>query len=208
MAEPTAHTEAPGGQRAFPPFEAQHFPSQLFWLALTFVLLYVLMSRIALPRIAGFCRAQQAHRRRSGGGAAASGAVGRGQRGLSEVARRRARPRAGIANETREQQAAEAAATNKQLEAQLHEKLAAAEQSIAATRSAAMGNVGSIAAGYRRGHRRTLDRNGAGARRRRGRGRRSIEEIKFKSCSKPKPGSPSLSSSFSACSSMSARIAG
>jgi F-type H+-transporting ATPase subunit b len=35
--------------------------------------------------------------------------------------------------------------TNKRLEAQLHEKLAAAEQSIAATRSAAMGNVGSIA---------------------------------------------------------------
>ena len=47
---------------------------------------------------------------------------------------------------TREQQAFAADATNKRLEAQLHEKLAAAEQSIAATRAAAMGNVGSIAA--------------------------------------------------------------
>ena len=56
----------------------------------------------------------------------------------------RARAQA-IANETRQRQAAEAEATNKRLEAQLHEKLAAAEQSIAATRAAAMGNVGSIA---------------------------------------------------------------
>src|SRR5271163_4359214 len=46
-----AITEAPGEKHAFPPFESQHFPSQLFWLALSFILLYVLMSRIALPRI-------------------------------------------------------------------------------------------------------------------------------------------------------------
>src|SRR6202050_746121 len=52
MAEPTAHTEAPGGHGAFPPFQAQHFPSQLLWLVVSFALLYALMSRIALPRIA------------------------------------------------------------------------------------------------------------------------------------------------------------
>ena len=40
MAEPTAHTEAPAGKHAFLPFEAQHFPSQLLWLTLTFILLY------------------------------------------------------------------------------------------------------------------------------------------------------------------------
>ncbi len=57
----------------------------------------------------------------------------------------RARAQA-IASRTREQQAAAAEATNKRLEAQLHERLAAAEQSIAATRTAAMGNVGTIAA--------------------------------------------------------------
>ena len=51
MAETTAHTEAPAGHAKFPPFDSEQFPSQLVWLAISFVLLYVLMSRIALPRI-------------------------------------------------------------------------------------------------------------------------------------------------------------
>src|SRR5246127_395858 len=58
MAEPTAPSETPAGHPAFPPFEAEHFPSQLVWLAISFVLLYVLMSRIALPRIGGIMAAR------------------------------------------------------------------------------------------------------------------------------------------------------
>ena len=46
-----AHTEHPGGKPPFPPFNKQTFPSQLLWLTLTFVALYLLMARIALPRI-------------------------------------------------------------------------------------------------------------------------------------------------------------
>ena len=58
-----------------------------------------------------------------------------------------ARARAqGIANSMRERQAEAAEEINKRLEAELHERLAAAEKSIAATRNAAMGNVGAIAA--------------------------------------------------------------
>jgi F-type H+-transporting ATPase subunit b len=146
MAEPTAHTEAPEGHGGFPPFEAQHFPSQLFWLAVMFVLLYALMSRIALPRIASIL-ADRSKRiaddlatanRFKEQSEAASAAY---QKSLADA---RARAQA-IASETRERQGALAEATNKRLETELHEKLAAAERSIAATRAAAMGNVGSIA---------------------------------------------------------------
>jgi F-type H+-transporting ATPase subunit b len=146
MAEPTAHTETPAEAHAFPPFQAQHFPSQLLWLTLTFILLYALMSKVALPRIAAILADRS--RRISDDLAAAQrfkeqseAANAVYQKSLAD-ARSRAQ---GIANENREKQAAAADVTNKRLEAQLHEKLAAAEQSIAATRSAAMGNVGSIA---------------------------------------------------------------
>src|SRR5579859_287483 len=48
----SAHTEADGGHGgAFPPFDTSTFPSQLVWLAITFVALYLIVSRIALPRV-------------------------------------------------------------------------------------------------------------------------------------------------------------
>ncbi len=147
MAEPTAHTEAPAEHHEFPPFVTHHFPSQVLWLVLTFVLLYVLMSRVALPRIGGILAARQqritedlaAALRFKEQSEAANAAY---QKALAEA---RARAQA-IANETRQQQAVEAEATNKRLEAELHGKLAAAERSIAASRAAAMTNVAGIAA--------------------------------------------------------------
>src|SRR5438067_5584760 len=50
----TSQEHAPAGEhgRGFPPFESQHFASQLFWLALIFIILYVVMARVALPRVA------------------------------------------------------------------------------------------------------------------------------------------------------------
>jgi F-type H+-transporting ATPase subunit b len=147
MAEPTAHTETSAEEHAFPPFQAQHFPSQLVWLTLTFLLLYALMSKVALPRIAAIFAERSkrisddlaAAQRFKEQSEAANAAY---QKSLADA---RSNAQA-IANATREQQAAAAEATNKRLEAQLQEKLAAAEQSIAATRAAAMANVGSIAA--------------------------------------------------------------
>ncbi len=147
MAETTAHTEAPAGKPAFPPFESEHFPSQLVWLAISFVLLYVLMWKVALPRIGGIMAARgkvisddlAAAERLKEQSNAAEAAY---QKSLADA---RSRAQA-IASATREQQARESEALHKRLEAQLHERLAAAEQSIAKSRGTAMGNVRSIAA--------------------------------------------------------------
>ena len=154
------------------------FPSQLIWLAVSFVLLYVLMSKIALPRIGAIfaerskrigddLKAAQGFKEQSDAAHAAY------EKALADA---RARAQA-IANATREQQAAEAEAANKRLEAQLHERLAAAEQSIAATRTAAMGNVARHRGRYRLGHRRAPDRQGSGRPRSHRRVRRRAEAL-------------------------------
>ncbi len=44
----------------FPPFETQNFAPQLIWLALIFGLLYILMSRIALPRVGAILETREA----------------------------------------------------------------------------------------------------------------------------------------------------
>jgi F-type H+-transporting ATPase subunit b len=146
MAANTASTEAPGGQGAFPPFQRENFPSQLVWLAVTFVLLYALMSRIALPRIAGILADRD---KRIADDIAAANRLKEqsdAAHAAYEKALADARTRAqAIANETHQREAAAAEETNKRLEAELHGRLAAAEKSIAATRTAAMGNVGTIA---------------------------------------------------------------
>src|SRR5262245_43416790 len=46
----TGHAE-PGHKKAFPPLDPSSFVPQLFWLALAFGLLYVLLKRMALPRV-------------------------------------------------------------------------------------------------------------------------------------------------------------
>jgi F-type H+-transporting ATPase subunit b len=150
MAEPThtASTEHPaqGGHGVFPPFQSETFASQLVWLVIAFVLLYVLMAKLALPRVGAIIESRQ--KRIEGDLADASrlkaesdAAVAAYEKALSD-ARNRAQA---IANETRERQAAEAEARRKTLESELNTKLAEAEKTIAATKQAAMGNVRSIA---------------------------------------------------------------
>jgi F-type H+-transporting ATPase subunit b len=52
-AQPVGSVEVPASEhgRGFPPFNTETFVSQLLWLALIFLALYLLMSRIALPRV-------------------------------------------------------------------------------------------------------------------------------------------------------------
>src|SRR5919107_3902964 len=58
-----ATTEAHGGAHedvGFPPFETETFGGQLLWLAITFVVLYTLMSKLVLPRLTGIIENRRA----------------------------------------------------------------------------------------------------------------------------------------------------
>ena len=58
-----ATTEAPGGAHediGFPPFETETYAGQLLWLAITFVVLYTLLSRLVLPRLGGIIENRRA----------------------------------------------------------------------------------------------------------------------------------------------------
>jgi F-type H+-transporting ATPase subunit b len=144
----SAHTEAEGGHKApFPPFQKDTFASQLVSLLIAFVALYLIVSRIALPRVGKTIEDRQA---------AIEGDLAEAQKLKdasdsalkayeSELAAARSRAQS-IGNETREKLNAAAEAERKTLEDQLSVKLAGAEKTIAATRQAAMGNVRGIAA--------------------------------------------------------------
>jgi len=151
MAQPghTTSTEhVPAGEHGggFPPFNGETFASQLVWLAIAFVLLYVLMAKWALPQVAGVIDKRRKHIE---GDIAEAGrlkeqsdeAVAAYEKALAD-ARNRAQA---IANETREKQAQESDAARKKIEDALNAKLAEAEKSIAAAKQAAMGNVRAVA---------------------------------------------------------------
>ena len=143
----TAHTEADGGHKApFPPFQKDTFASQLVSLLVAFVALYLIVSRIALPRVGSLLDERQ--NKIEGDLAAAQKLRDDSDAALkayeSELASARSRAQA-IGAETREKLNAASEAERKTLEERLSVKLAEAEKTIAATREAAMSKVRSIA---------------------------------------------------------------
>jgi F-type H+-transporting ATPase subunit b len=144
----TAHTEAEGGHKApFPPFQKDTFASQLVSLLIAFVALYLIVSKIALPRVGSVLDERQkkieddlaaAHRLKDESDNALKAYE-------TELAQARTRAQA-IGTEAREKLNAAAEAERKTLEARLAVKLADAEKTIAATRESAMSNVRGIAA--------------------------------------------------------------
>jgi F-type H+-transporting ATPase subunit b len=144
----TAHTEAEGGHKApFPPFQKDTFASQLVSLLIAFVALYLIVSKIALPRVGSVIDARQ--NAIDGDLAEAQKLKDASDTALksyeSELAAARSRAQA-IGAETRETLNAASETERKTLEQRLSVKLAEAEKTIAATREAAMSNVRGIAA--------------------------------------------------------------
>ena len=204
MAEPDRSYQAPAGHPAFPPFQTEHFPSQLVWLAVSFVLLYVLMAKVALPRIGAiFADAQQTHRRRSQGRARLQGAVRRRARRLREGARRRPRPRAG--DRRRNPRAAGGRGRGDQQAARSAAARAAGGGGAIDRRDPHRrhGQCRRHRGGYRLRHRRAPDRTGArraGRRRRLGATRSSARNPSMlEPCKKPRIGSRWPSCCSSAC---------
>lgn len=139
-----AHAEKKGG---LPQLNVQDFAPQLFWLALTFVLLYILMSRVALPRVGEVIEERKDRIKRDL--AAAERLKGETEKALEAYEKSLADARANasaIARQTREALAAETEKERAGVESQLAAKITAAEASIAATKAKALANVSDIAA--------------------------------------------------------------
>ena len=129
-----------------PQLDISTFTPQLVWLAIWFVVLYLLMAKLAMPRIA---RAMEARRRRREDDLAraaqlkaeAEAANAAYQKTLAEA---RAQAQAAI-KETSDRLAAEAAKQQRALAATLAEQIEAAERRIAATKEQALAEVRGIA---------------------------------------------------------------
>ncbi len=140
------HIPASEHGKGFPPFDSQSFASQLFWLVIVFVALYLLMSRVALPRIASIIEDRRQR---------IEGDLGEAQRlkgeldaaiAAHEKALADARGRAqAMAAETREKAAAAAEVRRKEVDEKLNARIREAEKSIDASRAAALTNVRGIA---------------------------------------------------------------
>jgi F-type H+-transporting ATPase subunit b len=147
---PIAGTGTPAGgghgETSFPPFDPVNFTPMLIWLSLSFGLLYLLMSKIALPRVESILHTR-AHkitkdigeanvfRARSEEAAAAHDKT---------IANAKAKALA-LAQETHARLTAETEANRLALEAELNARLAASETQILEMKAKAMGNVAAIA---------------------------------------------------------------
>lgn len=148
--EPAAEagTAAEGGHHgAFPPLDAHTFGSQLLWLAIAFGLLYLLMSRVALPRVGSVLSER---RGRIEGDLAKAQALKDETQGVvaayeAELAAAR-KQAAAIAQKNRDSITAELDRERASAEEALGRKIAEAEKKIAAARQSALSGVTQVAA--------------------------------------------------------------
>jgi len=135
-------------EKLFPPLDPSTFAPQLVWLAISFVALYVVMARVALPRIASVIeerrdriasdldQAEQLKRQ-------TDEAIAAYEQSLAEA---RARAHS-MAQETRDLLSQEVEAEKAEVEEQIAKKTLEAEKAIADAKSAAVSNLNEVAAG-------------------------------------------------------------
>lgn len=139
----TETTEASGG---LPQFQFQHWPGQIAYLLILFVILYVLMSRVFAPRIRKIFDEREA---------TISGALASAKQVQAEAAAQSEQARLAVAGarvgaqrtaaEAKSRAEAEAKLRQGEADAQLSAKMNEAETAIRASRDAALANVNTVA---------------------------------------------------------------
>lgn len=144
--EVAGHGESQGGGGSFPPFDPGLYPSQLLWLAITFGIFYLLISKVIAPRIGGILETRhdriaedldEANRLKDESDAA----VAAYEQELAE-ARQKA---ADMAASSREKAKAESDADRAKHEAALNKRLAESEAHVADVKAKALAEVDGIA---------------------------------------------------------------
>lgn len=138
--------DAGHGSGVFPPFDQSTYASQLLWLVITFGLFYVLMKKVIVPRVGGILedrhgRIAQDLDEASRLKAEADAAIETYEKELAA-----ARAKAGsIAAAARDAAKVKADADRAAIEAELAQKLTAAEMRIGSIKQQAFADVGTIA---------------------------------------------------------------
>jgi F-type H+-transporting ATPase subunit b len=149
MTEPvTTGTAVPPGtaNKVFPPLDPTTLAPQLVWLAITFIALYFLLKKIAIPRIGGVIEERQNRIQRDIDAAEklkdeVDAAMKSYEKSLAD-----ARGNAtAIARETRDKLTAEVDRERAGVESNIAKKLADAEARITETKLKALSSVGEIA---------------------------------------------------------------
>ena len=145
MLAAAAGEAAEGG--SLPQMDVTTFPSQIFWLAVTFGALYIVMSRFVLPSVGAAIEERRDRIADDLDRAAESKRMAEEAEAAYNRALADARARSqGIAAETREEVGAEIAALQKAAEGSIAARAAEAEAKIAAMKGAAAAKVREAAA--------------------------------------------------------------
>lgn len=133
-------------EKIFPPLDPTTFAPQLVWLVITFITLYIIMSRVALPRISTVLEERQD--RIASDLDEAEKLKQQTEQAIAayEEALTQARNKAvGIAQETRDALAGEVEAEKQEVEEQISKKTLEAEKRIQDAKSSALAHVNEVA---------------------------------------------------------------
>lgn len=129
-----------------PQFDFSTFPTQVFWLVVSFMALYLIAWKTALPRISGVLEARQRKidddlDRAGASKQEAEAVLAEYEQALAENTARAQ----GLMREAAEQMAAEGARQHQELAAKLADEVKAAEARILEAKQAAVQNIGQLA---------------------------------------------------------------